>query len=279
MRSIGYHFFEDSNIGLYKSSRSSDDKPLEVNCLGSFVTESPLSTFAPGGREDYYFLYIIEGELELSLPSGVRVLRSGDLTVISPGTPYKYRHTVKKMLNYFWIHFTGSDAERLLDELKISRYPNVHTIADDGSITPHFKKMLDAAAKQDKFKMNEVTLLFSSLLLYCARWLCPDENEKLKKSISYINQYYNTDIRIPELAKMENLSVSRYNTVFKQVMGISPVSYITKIRLTFACELLRGTNLSVKEIAFAVGYEDSHFFSRVFKASIGASPKEFRKNN
>ena len=279
MRSIGYHFFEDSNIGLYKSNRSSGEKPIEVNCLGNFITDSAFSTFVPEGREDYYFLYIISGELEMTLPDGIKLCHAGDLTVIPPNTPYRYRHTVNESINYFWIHFTGRDVDSVLDEFGISTYPAIHRLNDNGALGSLFKKMLDASAQQSRFKMSEITVLLYSVLLSCAKALLSDDNTKLQKSVSYINQFYYTDIKIPDLAKMENLSVSRYNTLFKQYMGVSPINYITRSRLSFACELLKGTDLSVKEIAISVGYEDPHFFSRVFKSNIGLSPKEFRKIN
>ena len=100
----------------------------------------------------------------------------------------------------------------------------------------------------------------------------------MNKSISYINGNYVQDLRIPELAKMENLSVSRYNSLFKQVTGISPVEYIKKMRLASACELLSATDLPIKTVSAMVGYPDSHFFSRIFKKSLGVSPAFYRKN-
>ena len=94
----------------------------------------------------------------------------------------------------------------------------------------------------------------------------------------FINQNYNNNISIPELAKIENLSVSRYNTLFNKVTGISPVQYITNMRLTSACDLLVNTDLPIKQIAQMVGYTDAHFFSRIFRSKIGTSPAAYRKN-
>ena len=98
----------------------------------------------------------------------------------------------------------------------------------------------------------------------------------IKKSISHINAFYNTDLDIPSLARMEGLSTSRYNAIFKQLMNMTPIEYIIKTRIAFACELLSNTELSIKEISVLVGYRDAHFFSRIFRAKTGKSPNEYR---
>jgi AraC-like DNA-binding protein len=100
----------------------------------------------------------------------------------------------------------------------------------------------------------------------------------VSKSLSYINGSYTEPIRIPRLAAMEGLSVSRYNTVFRQCVGVSPVRYITKLRMRQACTLLEGTGLTVKQISKIVGYEDNHFFSKIFKSYVGVSPVAYREN-
>ena len=99
----------------------------------------------------------------------------------------------------------------------------------------------------------------------------------LERSIAHIKTSYTEEISIPELAAMEGLSVSRYNAVFKESTGVSPVKYITDLRITHACSLLQSTNLHVKEIGVMVGYKDNHFFSKAFKAKIGMSPREYRE--
>jgi transcriptional regulator GlxA family with amidase domain len=104
------------------------------------------------------------------------------------------------------------------------------------------------------------------------------KDQMLKSSIMFINQNYNKNISIPDLAKLENLSVSRYNSLFNALTGLSPVQYITNMRLSSACDLLTSTDLPVKQIAIMVGYADSHFFSRIFHSKIGVSPAAYRKN-
>ena len=59
-------------------------------------------------------------------------------------------------------------------------------------------------------------------------------------------------------------------------MGMTPMQYITFLRITRAKELLRSTDYSIQEISSMVGYENPLYFSRIFKKQTGYSPSEYR---
>lgn len=274
MRSIGYHFFEDGH-GLYKSSRQSAERPIIINCAGNFHTEAPLSTKCLG-RLDYYFIFVVDGSLRLNMADMTATLSPGDYLIIPPGTPYSYEHLGGDGLHYFWVHFTGSDAARLAERYNLKIYPCYNSVSDTSEIISSMHRFTDACAKEESFKELELSILFERLLLKLARKSVTTSALPLKKSLSHINAFYNTEIKIPALARMEGLSTSRYNALFKKYMNMSPSEYIIKTRITFASELLINTELSIKEISVLVGYDDAHFFSRIFKAKAGISPKEYR---
>ena len=277
MRSIGYHFYDGGGEGIYKSSRRSTDEPLLINCAGRFVSRRDINTRSKG-RADYYFLYIIDGALSVSFPDSERTMGTGSFLIFPPDTPYAYSGIGDKGVDYFWVHFTGSDAERLLASLRISCFPSSNPITEGGGAIARIQRFLDACATEDEFKSQELAVQFSRLLINIARSTSSKGENPLKKSISHINSSYNTELRIPMLARMENLSVSRYNALFKKLIGLSPTEYIIKTRMSFARELLESTDLSVKEISLLVGYSDPHFFSRLFKSYVGKSPRDYRNN-
>jgi len=77
----------------------------------------------------------------------------------------------------------------------------------------------------------------------------------------------------------EELRVDRryLRNLFVRYRGVSTKEYLTRYRLSRACELLRHAPLSVGEIAAEVGYPDALTFSRLFKKHIGVSPAKYRK--
>lgn len=274
MKSIGYHFFDDG-VGLYKSSRYSDERPLIINCAGNFSTSAPIATKCLG-RLDYYFIYVIEGELVIVLSDRSVSLKSGDYVIIPPDTPYSYEKSGNSNLHYFWVHFTGSEVSKLITRYEFKLYPDYNSASDGSEIISAMRRFTDACTSEELYKELELSILFERILLRLARKRAKSDSLPLKKSISHINAFYNTELKIPALARMEGLSTSRYNAVFKASMNMTPCEYIIKTRLTFACDLLVNTDLAIKEISVLVGYGDAHFFSRIFKAKTGVSPWEYR---
>ena len=78
-------------------------------------------------------------------------------------------------------------------------------------------------------------------------------------------------------AGLLNLSVSRFNHLFKEKMNESPLRYYTLLRLRNAEQLLKYTDYSIAAVAAAVGYEDPMYFDRVFKKHLNCTPLNYRK--
>ena len=95
-----------------------------------------------------------------------------------------------------------------------------------------------------------------------------------------IKKNYNTPIKINDLAHDFNISRNYLYTLFKKTYGVSPQEYLLMRRIEKAKQLLSNntTDLSVKQISIAVGFENPLYFSRVFRARTGFSPTQYRKN-
>ena len=84
------------------------------------------------------------------------------------------------------------------------------------------------------------------------------------------------NISVNEYASKLNLTVDRLNEICKEHYGQSPKTIILEKKITEAKRLLYFTDLSVKEIAFRIGFEDSSYFSRIFKQKTQLSPTKFK---
>lgn len=84
---------------------------------------------------------------------------------------------------------------------------------------------------------------------------------------------------VRELATQVNLSRSRLGHLFKLQMGVDLNRFLANERLEKAAELLRQTDLSIKEIAARIGYQHSSSFDRGFQQKFGVPPAGFRKKN
>ena len=93
----------------------------------------------------------------------------------------------------------------------------------------------------------------------------------------YMSQNYsNANLMLQDVAKAVNMSKSRFSTVFSQTTGQSFTEYLIYLRLSKAKELLKTSNLKSSLIATEIGYNDSHYFSYIFKKNVGMTPSDYR---
>ena len=98
--------------------------------------------------------------------------------------------------------------------------------------------------------------------------------ERLNTVLVYISEHYSESISNQELADLIHLSEDRFNHVFKESIGISPLNYINEMRLKKAMSLLKKKEFSVTEVALSVGFQDFNHFGRLFRRYYQCTPSE-----
>ncbi len=280
MKLISYYSYADPfRPESHACSRESSHTPLLVNCAGSFVSSFPFTTDNPAGRLDYYLLYVASGTLTVGIHNRLQILHPGDAVIFPPHYHYYYTFDGKgEALNYLWVHFTGSHAGSYLNELGLGELPRVSHASADAHIPSAFRSLFDIFSRESAHRELSLAAALLQLITTLSEAVSSTEpSNPIARSLQYINASYTDDIQIPTLAAMENLSNSRYHVVFKETVGLSPRAYITMLRMRHACELLSNTDLTVRQIGALVGYDDSHFFCKVFKSKMGLSPSLYRK--
>ncbi|WP_195575064.1 helix-turn-helix transcriptional regulator [Paenibacillus sp. 1001270B_150601_E10] len=84
---------------------------------------------------------------------------------------------------------------------------------------------------------------------------------------------------IEQLAEEMGLSQSHFYRVFRETNGQSPTSYMERIRMDYACQMLTESKMTITDIAMELGFKTSQHFSTVFKKMIGMTPKAWRKQH
>lgn len=109
----------------------------------------------------------------------------------------------------------------------------------------------------------------------------PDSKSLLRvaSAISHIERYYADPITLDELIDISGMSRRNFLRVFEATMGHPPITYLIRLRVQHACRMLRQTDRSITQIAMAVGFSDSNYFSRKFKEIRGLSPRAYRSSN
>lgn len=100
---------------------------------------------------------------------------------------------------------------------------------------------------------------------------------ELDEILDYIHEHYTEDLVMYEFALQLHMSESKFSKVFKKKVGKSFMDYIIELRINKAKELLMEPEVRIGEIAAMIGYQDSRYFSQLFKRATGEHQKSFRE--
>lgn len=103
--------------------------------------------------------------------------------------------------------------------------------------------------------------------------------ERINVVINHINNNLAENLDLEYLAELGNYSPFHFHRIMRAYLGESLLSYVTRIRMEAAANLIRFTDYPVAEIAFKVGYENPSSFSKAFKKRFNVSAVEYRQNN
>lgn len=102
--------------------------------------------------------------------------------------------------------------------------------------------------------------------------------QKIRQAMDYIQQNYNKDLNMAVVSNYISMNYSLFSYMFKEHTGSNFVNYLKGIRMEEAKKLLAETEMRINEISQQVGYDNEKHFMKSFKASVGVSPSEYRKN-
>lgn len=265
---------------------------IKVEGIGcSYVHTKGWRIDRPGGLNNYLFLHI-------ETPSDVLV---GEKIVYYPEPCFILFRKNQRQLFYnhenmtyidSWVHFASDtddgedEVEKLIDELGINcGMPVVlyNTIelsdlwhladAEFHQAGNHKKELLDMKMRALIYKFADVMHAESGTASKFNRYRRAF-GELRNNIFSGNNAAAITDVE--ELAKSQNMSLSYFEHVYKELFHVPVTKDIIKSRINYARYLLRSTNKSIQDIASFCGYENIEHFNRQFKATVGYTPTKFR---
>ncbi len=124
--------------------------------------------------------------------------------------------------------------------------------------------------------IEQISRIFSCSTLYREN----DELFRLSEVVSHLEKHRTQPHTIAELAEMAAMSPATLNRTFRRTVGKSPLHYLNDLRISAAEQLLlKNPALPITTIASECGFEDSNYFSRLFKKRTGLTPRTYRQLN
>jgi AraC-like DNA-binding protein len=172
-----------------------------------------------------------------------------------------------------WCHFT------VQDDALAARIAALDTVHDLGPCDADSAAVVAAAATPGEVNRLRATALVFSLLARLPDPLADphaDLRRRLAPAVSTLEYRFAERLDIPQLARRCGLGLSRFNQLFRRLLGTSAHDYQISLRLAEAKRLLRTSDLPVQDIAVRCGYPNAFAFTRLFTAKAGLSPSRYR---
>lgn len=241
---------------------------------------SSLHQWGPGIRNFYLLHYIVSGKGTYSVDRKTYEIGPGSTFLIYPNTEITYCADLNDPWDYYWVGFSGNDARIIINQTDFTTSNPVI----DVDMNTHFESLLmdiyNAKGNQvsSKIKMTGCLMLALSLLVEKAsssKGRHDTASIYINKAMEFIESNYTQILTVQEIASYVGISRSQLYRVFMDTYQKSPMQMILEYRILIACGYLKNSQMSMSSIGYSVGFEDSLYFSRVFKKIKGMSPRDY----
>ena len=260
-RFISFYPFE--TYGPHKHLRLEINHVKKGNCMMHLDNES---------------INFVEGDTMIILSNVNHVFEAG-----SGGTTLMQLEFLPEIFSGFDLNFPGCiDGIGLGSISPFSEENKLIKIVNNIGIMRVVQRIVNELEGKNSYYQYLVVMYYAELLVLIYRYMSENylpvcQNDALKRAISFIRFNYHKDISINDVAIQADISERYLRSLFSQYLNISPLDYLNQIRINKSIELLRNTELSVKEICFQCGFQSPQYFSRIFKQQTGISPREVAK--
>ncbi len=245
---------------------------------------TPSYVWGPAIRDHYLIHYVATGKGKYCTGDKEYEVNAGQLFLSYPDTPLTYSADEESPWEYYWVGFNGSDARILLNQTDFTTKSHVIDIPDGETVKRLLLEIYEGRGNKnyEQAKMAGNLFLFLAYLMensiVVSRNSLEISNDYLRYATEYIAHNYSNNISIEDISHSVGISRSGLYRTFIKHLGISPIKYLTNFRISQACSLLRRPGLSIEAVACSVGFEDPLYFSRVFKANMGISPRKYSRS-
>lgn len=251
----------------------------------------PSHSFGPAARNHYLFHLCLSGTGTLIADNtqGESItyqIKSGQGFMMFPHQICTYIADHEIPWEYAWLEFDGLRAKETIELAGINQNQPIYKAHHKDIAETMKSEMLYIVNHKDASPFH----LIGHLYLFIDSFLRSSTSAQtgmgnslrdfyIKEAFSYIEQNFQNDISVEDIAASCGLNRSYFGKIFHENMGKTPQEFLISYRMTKATELLKLTGLSIADIGNAVGYPNQLHFSRAFKNVYGISPRQWRYEN
>ncbi|HCN27966.1 MAG TPA: hypothetical protein DIT64_04110 [Verrucomicrobiales bacterium] len=244
-------------------------------CAPDFVVDRQSLPF-------HAFEFVGRGKGDVTLAGRKQEIGTGHAYFFDPGTPHVIRSGSEDPLVKYFFNFAGVRAAALLEELGLGP-GTVIRVLDAGRVTALLEEVIDHALRGGRLGLRAAAAALEHALVLCADSRQPAATKLDPAYATYLRcrghllRNYPVLGSIEEAARHCHVSAAYMTRLFKRYDSETPLSCLTRLKLSQAAIKLRQPDAQVKAVAWELGYKSAAHFSRVFKEWSGAAPLHWQR--
>lgn len=267
---------------LYKLT---DSKLDTVNMRLLYISESKYENDWISLPHSHHFtelFYVLNGKGEFVINDKTFEIQKDDFIIVNSNVSHNETSSSEDPL-----HYVVMGTDELEFEISSGKNYFIYNFASHNKqLLFYIKSILAEMKTQDDHFEYVCQNLFQNLIYQIQRWtkiqFLGTQSQKTNKECRFIEQYLNEhfreDISLQSLSEIVHLSKYYLAHAFKEYRGVSPINYLTQIRINEAKHLLETTDFSAAKIADFIGFSSQSYFSQIFHKETGMTPNQYRKN-
>ena len=232
----------------------------------------------------YEIYYLRRGTMRYVIADDIFEVNEGEIVLIPEGvihnTVYEGTHIERYLINFRKDFVTELELLSCFDKTHLSL-----SAKESLAFEELFGKLSRESERRDEYSKMLVGRYIEEILIGLIRngkQRDPRPSdvyaEIMHSAMKYINEFYASQLTLDSLSDKYSLSRSFFSRKFREVTGFGLAEYITVVRIRNAARILAEERRGVTEAAFAVGYNDSSYFTSTFKRIMGITPLKYAKN-
>lgn len=225
------------------------------------------------------FFWVLEGECFINIDSQCFIARPGQLAYLPKGKMRSYTQASENFTMYEMSFSAEVNGQDLMELLSLTDSHYVVDIKQRDEVT----RLFESSGHTELFKSpiydltwcaNIIKLL--GLYIDARMKQKTPENQFFIPVLDYMNTHLTENVTTEKLASIVYMQPTYFIRRFKDAYGIPPITYLGKLRLYKAMNLLSSSSLSIEEVSREIGITDTSYFSRFFRKNCGVTPSEYR---
>ncbi len=277
---------------------SEEDEKLGMVCTNVGSMEAPPNTVYPPYKNDhpalfrsvaegrvlptFQLIYITAGQGILEVGETSYTLRPGSAFILLPGMKHRYKPVFETGWHEYWAGFQGEYFIKLMEKGVLSKERIFFEVGLYDFMISTFNQIIDEVKNQRPlFQLKACSGIISLLAEILTRERRKDQPNSYQKIVEKTKYLMETNIfsavNLSDISEQIGVSTSKLNEIFKTYTSMTPYQYFIHIKILKAESLLEQKDVSVKEVAYSLGFEDQYYFSRLFKNKTGIAPSNWNK--